>query len=469
MLIRNVEVEGRGRVDVRIADGRVAEIGERLAGRSGAHRKRLTERDAAPGGRLAERGATFGARLADQGEPAGDGPESRERPPDPTELDGRGGALLPGLHDHHIHLAALAAEAASVRVGPDDVHTPEEFAAALRAGAPGAWVRAVGYHESVAGELDRRVLDTIAGDRPLRVQHRTGALWVWNSAALHAAGLEASGDGRFWREDERLRGHAPPLRLDLEGVGRRAAALGVTGFTNADPQPGPGLTQLLSALPQRLVVMGVDPPVKLMLDDTTLPTPGDLAATVTRVRPRPVAVHCVTRVQLLVTLLALDEAGPVAGDRIEHGSVIPAETIPWIRRLGLTVVTQPHFPVERAAAYATDTDADDRPHLYRCRSLAEAGVPVAAGTDAPYGTADPWAVMRAAVGRDDGEAIAPRAALDLFLGEPTRPARTRRVTVGTAADLCLLHAPLSEALAALSGETVRAAFVGGRLETPPDS
>ncbi|MFE6489642.1 amidohydrolase family protein, partial [Streptomyces sp. NPDC057757] len=291
---------------------------------------------------------------------------------------------------------------------------------------------------------------------------------VWNSAALRAAGLATEGDGLFWREDERLRDLVPPVRLDVEGLGRRAAALGVTGFTNADPQPGAGLVRLLSPLPQRLVVMGMDPPVKVLLDDTTLPTPGDLAAAVVRVRPRPVAVHCVTRVQLLVTLLALDEAGPVAGDRIEHGSVIPAETIPWIGRLGLTVVTQPHFPVERGAAYATDTDADDRPHLYRCRSLAEAGIPVAAGTDAPYGTADPWVVMRAAVERGDGEAIGRRAAMALFLGDPRHPSRARKVRTGSAADLCLLHVPLREALDALSGETVRATLVGGRVVTPPE-
>ncbi|WP_037821059.1 amidohydrolase family protein [Streptomyces sp. NRRL B-3229] len=418
MLIRDVEVDGHGRVDVRTEDGRITEIGRRLAGKA--------------------------------------------------DVDGRGGALLPGLHDHHVHLTALAAEDASVRVGPADVRGREGFAAALLGGAPGGWARAVGYHESVAGELDRWVLDAIAPDRPVRVQHRTGALWVWNSAALRDAGLGADGDGRFWRQDERLRAYTPPVPLDVEGVGRRAASRGVTGFTNADPRPAAGLARLLSALPQRLVVMGADPPVKVLLDDMTLPTPDDLAAAVRRARPRPVAVHCVTRVQLLVTLLALDMAGCLAGDRIEHGSVIPATTIPWIRRLGLTVVTQPHFPVERAAAYSTDTDADDRPHLYRCRTLAEAGIPIAAGTDAPYGTADPWAVMRAAVGRDDGEAIGRRAALDLFLGEPGRPARPRRVAVGTVADLCLLHVPLREALDALSSEAVRAAFVGGSPVVPPD-
>jgi len=415
VLIRNVEVAGHAApVDVRITGGRIAEIGPGLPGRG--------------------------------------------------EVDGRGGALLPGLHDHHVHLAALAAEATSVRVGPTDVRDRTAFAAALASGPPGEWVRAVGYHEGVAGELDRWTLDALVPDRPVRVQHRTGALWVWNSAALRAAGLE--GDGRFWREDERLRGFVPPVRLDLEGVGRRAAALGVTGFTNADPHPAGGLTQMLSVLPQRLLVMGVDEPVKLMLDDPTLPTPAQLAHTIGEIRPRPVAVHCVTRVQLLVTLLALDEVGPADGDRIEHGSVIPAETIPWLRRLGVTVVTQPHFPVERAAAYATDVDADDRPHLYRCRTLTEAGIPLAAGTDAPYGTPDPWEVMRAATERDDGERLQPEAALRLFTGEPQHPARTRRLAVGAVADLCLLHVPLRAALDALSGELVRAAYVSGRRIAP---
>ncbi|WP_406333473.1 amidohydrolase family protein [Streptomyces sp. NBC_00203] len=418
MLITDVEVEGHGRVDVRITGGQVAEIGPRLAGRS--------------------------------------------------DLDGRGGALLPGLHDHHVHLASLAAEATSVRVGPADVRGPDGFAAALRSGGPGEWVRAVGYHQSVAGELDRWVLDGFAPDRPVRVQHRGGALWVWNSAALRAAGVH-SADGRFWREDERLRGFVPPVRLDLVSVGLRAAAYGITGCTNADPHPENGLLDLLSVLPQRLVVMGVGrAPVKVLLDDTTLPAPGDLAAVVAAARPRAVAVHCVTRVQLLVTLLALDEAGPVDGDRIEHGSVIPAETIPWLKRLGVTVVTQPHFPLERGREYATDVDPDDRAHLYRCRSLAEAGIPLAAGTDAPFGTCDPWAVMRAAVERGDGEGIGRRAALDLFAGDPRLPGRARRVTVGSVADLCLLHVSLREALDALSAETVRAAFVGGRRITPRD-
>ncbi|WP_405854888.1 hypothetical protein OG407_03510 [Streptomyces sp. NBC_01515] len=79
----------------------------------------------------------------------------------------------------------------------------------------------------------------------------------------------------------------PPVRLDLERAGRRAAALGFTGFTNADPHPASGLTQMLSVLPQRLLVMGADEPVKLMFDDPTLPTPAQHARTIGEIRPLP--------------------------------------------------------------------------------------------------------------------------------------------------------------------------------------
>ncbi|HEY1737869.1 MAG TPA: amidohydrolase, partial [Acidimicrobiia bacterium] len=111
------------------------------------------------------------------------GPDVRARADD-VVLDGGGGALLHGLHDHHVHVHALAAAWASVPVGPPAVTTPDAFALAIREAAARGPVRAVGYHERVAGDLDRNTLDALVGDVPVRVQHRTGALWILNSAAL---------------------------------------------------------------------------------------------------------------------------------------------------------------------------------------------------------------------------------------------------------------------------------------------
>jgi predicted amidohydrolase YtcJ len=373
-----------------------------------------------------------------------------DREPGEEVVEADGGALLPGLWDHHVHLRALAAARASVdfsALGPGD-----------------GWVRATGYHESVAGPLDRWVLDRLVGDRPVRVQHRSGELWVLSSAACRAVGLDDAHDGRLWRSDDWLRDRVPPVPLDLAAVGREALAWGVVGFTDTTPDRTADDVADLLALPQRLHLM-VPPsvalpahprvtagPRKLLLDDLTLPTVDDLRATI-EASPAGIAVHCVTRVQLL-TFLA---AGPRPGDRVEHGAVIPEELVPTLADLGVVVVTQPNFVAERGEQYRTDVDPDDLPHLYRCRSLLAAGVHVAAGTDAPFGGADPWAAMRAAVGRDlnPDERVDPATALALFLGSPTSPATPRRVAVGAPADLVLLHVPLAVQLRELDPANVR--------------
>ena len=443
--------------------------------------------------------------------------------PGEVDIDAAGGALLPGLHDHHVHLRALAAAQASVPAGPPGVRTATELLARVReadASLPaGAWLRCVGYHESVAGRLDRWVLDRMLPHRPVRVQHRTGALWMVNSVAVarlgldacDLAGVERDGDGRpagrLWRLDRWLAARVPGLdegtqQHDLAAVSAYAATRGVTGFTDATPDATEAdLTALDAAVAngtvtQRVYSMApadVSPlprgrgkrdvrgeryargrrderdvgvclgPVKMMLDDDTLPPLHELADRMRRAHAagRPVAVHCVTRVQFVLTLAALSMAERLPGDRIEHGAVIPAETMPDLG--GLTVVTQPHFVAERGEQYATDVAPEDLPDLWRLRSLIEAGVSVAAGSDAPFGGADPWHVMRAATRRPanlgPAEAIAPVAALGLFLGEPAAPATPRRVAPGYPADLALLRCPPEEVARSLASDLVAAPFV----------
>ena len=112
-------------------------------------------------------------------------------------LDCGGGAVIPGLCDHHLHLHAMAAARSSVRCGPPLVSDAAGLAAALRAAVPGedGWIRGTGYFESVAGELDATALDTMRPDVPIRIQHRSGALWILNSAALAAVGITAFRNG----------------------------------------------------------------------------------------------------------------------------------------------------------------------------------------------------------------------------------------------------------------------------------
>jgi predicted amidohydrolase YtcJ len=411
-------------------------------------------------------------------------------------IDAAGGTLLPGLHDQHVHLRALAAAAGSVAAGPPLTRTPADLATRLSAAEvglpPGAWLRAVGYHESVAGDLDRWVLDRLVPDRPVRVQHRTGALWMVNSPAvarLDLDGCELSGverdedgrpTGRLWRMDRWLAGRVPAADANLGTVSTRAASFGITGFTDATPGTTEADLSSLAESPvaQRLHCMvpsGAAPPpegvtvgpVKILLDDAALPSLDEFADLIrsAHAEHRPVAVHCVTRVQLVLTVAALDLAGRLPGDRIEHGAVIGPDSFPALR--GLTVVTQPHFIVERGEQYVADVSPGDLPDLWRLRSLIDAGVSVAAGSDAPFGDADPWGVMRAAVRRPRefraDEAVSPAQALTLFLGEPAAPASPRRVARGRPADLVLLRTGPLEVLRSLTSDLVAATFVGGEM------
>lgn len=401
-----------------------------------------------------------------------------------------GGALLPGLHDHHLHLLAMAARDRSLDMAqvPDAPTFDQRLSNAHGSLPTGEWLRVVGYDEA-HGPLDAARLDALAPGRPVRIQHRTGAAWMLSTLGAALAGV---GPGWCHREDERLgrswEGDPPP---DLAAVGRRLAAYGITGVTDATPSTGADAFDLLAgacttgAVPQRVMVTGghelagLTPPeplergpVKILVEDHDLPDPDRLAAWFGSAHRagRPVAVHCVTRVALVLALVAWDQAGAVAGDRIEHGSVVPVELMGRLSQLGVQVVTQPAFIHAHGDRYLRTVDAEDQPHLYRCASLLEAGIGVGGSSDAPFGPEDPWLAIRTAVDRRtrDGEvlgadeAVAPRTALGAYLSDPRAPGGPpRTVQVGGVADLCLLGAPLGVALAELTSEQVAATWIGG--------
>ncbi len=410
-------------------------------------------------------------------------------------FDQRGGAALPGLNDHHMHLMAYAAALESVSCGPPEVDSPGRLIEALSRARPGAqgWIRGFRYHESVAGDIDRQWLDRHAPNLPIRIQHRSGRLWILNSAGLgrldmrgsrgSLAGVES---GRFFDQDRalgRLWGHtAPPVAA----ASRRLASYGVTGLTDLTPPNDDAAAARLGRLRdtgdllQAVRVGGVlemslagGGPTKVHLHEATLPRFDSLCGLIgaSHARHREVAVHCVTEAELVFALAAFREAGTCGRDRIEHASVTPSALLGQIRELGLLVVTQPHFVAERGDAYLRDVPQQDHPHLYRCGSFLDSAIPLAAGSDAPFGTADPWRAMQAAVDRRTAsgqvlgsrERITPEQALSLYLGSLDEPQSPRRIEVGAAADLCLLDRPWAEARRQLASVCVRATLRAGGL------
>lgn len=462
MLITAAEIDGDSPLDLRIVDTDIVEIGDGLR--------------------------------PQQGEPV---------------IDAAGGALIPGLHDHHLHLLALAAAERSVTCGPPAVGDGSELAAAISTASSdnnGDWLRGVGYHESVAGHLDREALDVLESRRPLRVQHRSGQLWLLNSVAIERLGLDDNRDhpgveryrdgrasGRVFRGDEWLRGliadDKPPC---LASVSKRLASFGVTGVTDATATNRRPEIEIFARaiaareLRQRLVLMGPlelgvqssdmiqRGPVKLVLDERELPEFDVLAGQIGDAHNSglSVAIHCVTRAELVLATAVLARVGADSRDRIEHASVAPPETVEAIASLGVTVVTQPGFIFSRGDAYLDDVDSCDQPWLYRGTGFTEAGVSLGGGTDTPFGDADPWTAMSAAVNRrtrggsclGSGEALTPERALALFTTAASHPGeQPRRLSAREPADLCLLDRPWRQARQLLSSECVVATVCRGEL------
>lgn len=453
MLIRNAEVWNHGIADVRLANDSIGQIG--------------------------------------QLEPAAG----------EQVLNANGGALLPGLHDHHIHLAGFAVRASSVICGPPEVNGRDELANRLRQPGKG-WIRGILYHDSVMGLPGVKDLDALVADRPLRIQHRSGRMWLLNSAALAELlenaepppGLERDGNGftgRLFDEDQWLQAALDSEPPDFSEVSASLSRFGVTGITDMSPRNDPRMAahfagqRVSGALRQHCWLAGALSlaqaqtgrwhlgPAKLHLHEAALP---DLDETIcfigaAHAQGRAIAIHCVSEVELVFALAALEAAGARLGDRIEHASVAPIEMVERIAALGLTVCAQPHFVSERGDRYLQDVEARHHGNLYRLRSLADAGICLAFGSDAPFASADPWAAMSAAVSRQTregrvigaDEALTPEEALTPYLKAPGDLSAQRRIAAGEPADLCLLSRPWSEARARLSSSCVRATIVSGRI------
>jgi predicted amidohydrolase YtcJ len=137
--------------------------------------------------------AVYGGRISFVGDTSGRG---RLQGATVRLIDCQGGCLVPGFHDAHLHLLALAARLLAVDCSPAAVSTLTELkdAVSLRAAETpqGEWVRGWGYDDWALGagrHPDRRDLDDAAPHHPVRLAHRSGHAVVLNSAALAAVGI----------------------------------------------------------------------------------------------------------------------------------------------------------------------------------------------------------------------------------------------------------------------------------------
>ena len=111
-------------------------------------------------------------------------------------------------------------------------------------------------------------------------------------------------------------------------------------------------------------------------------------------------MHAIGDAAVGVALDAFSHTG--AHGSIEHAQLVATATSSAWRRLGVVASVQPaHLLDDRDVTHQCWPDRDDR--CFPLRSMLEAGVRLALGSDAPVAPLDPWESMAAAVHRTADE------------------------------------------------------------------
>ena len=162
--------------------------------------------------------------------------------------------------------------------------------------------------------------------------------------------------------------------------------------------------------------------------------------------------------------------------RIEHCSECPPSIVEKLKAVGALVVTNPGFIYHNGEKYRSLVEERLLPHLYPAGSLARAGVPVAAGSDAPVIHPDPLLDIYAAVTRrtsggnvlSPAQAVSAGAALRMHTINSASASfeekRKGSIAVGKLADLALLDSdPTAVDPEGIKEIRVMMTMVGGKV------
>ncbi len=487
-------------------------------------------------------------------------------------VDAGDAAVVPGLHDFHIHLVGLARSrrAISLDDAADGAEVLARLAAASQSGATDAWLTGRGWSERQMAGADPGALDAAAAERlAFLTSHDGHSAWA-SPRARRLAGLDPATDdppgGRLERDARgeptgvlretamnlvaplvtRTQGAA--LRADLDATLRELAGLGLTGATEAgdytdangigaDAAFGDSystLTDLGDLLDGRMrMTIGIPADAVLAAaasgKRTSAPlegrrtlrfgwakeysdgalgsgtaalfearTCGTPDTGILRVSPDELdalfaagrsagiglAVHAIGDRAAAAVLDAVERAptrpAETPNDRMEHAQLLRPHEVDRFARLGVTASIQPiHAAADRDLVESCWDGRQDG--AYPWRAMRAAGVHLAAGSDAPVESVNPWLGIFAAVhrrlpsdARDDWRPRQSLTVVEALNAYTLGPARALGVVdeghlrPGARADLAVLNVDLGALLAAderLAGVRAEVTIVGG-VEVP---
>jgi len=445
---------------------------------------------------------------------------SLNRMPGEDELDAAGRWLIPGLWDQHTHLGQWSRQGTRLDLAGSGSRAEALARVRTGLGAPGEVLVGGGFRPSAWAEPpSTSALDEASGARPVvLVSGDAHSGWV-NSAALTRFGL-AHREGLL-REAEWFDLLPAVLAAEDAQVGpsayaaamRAAAARGVVGLVDYEFEPGfarwperyrhvgVGLRVRTSTYPvdleqaitaglrtgdvidgEPLLTMGA---LKIISDGSlntqtahcrqpyadgghgvqNVPGP-ELVALLSRAHHAGlrVALHAIGDAALQIALDAFAATG--AGGSIEHAQLAGPGQVAELARLGLTASVQPAHLLDDRGVTEVIWDEARAARSFPLSELAQAGVELALGSDAPVAPLDPWLAMAAGVhrGEPDDQPWHPEHSLTAAQVLAASTDGRTTPTAGEPADLVLLGAdPLADGDSAAVAARLRAIPVAATI------
>ncbi|MGM9943848.1 MAG: amidohydrolase [Lysinibacillus sp.] len=363
--------------------------------------------------------------------------------------------ILPSFIDAHCHLNAMLANAFAISC-PKHIDTFDQFILFIKqqiAHIPaGQWIRINKFIPNQFQErrlLTKAELDQISSLHPIRVRHISRHVTILNSNALKLAQIDEhfiapQGMNIDWQtgilygadawlntnvlqpySKQQLMQQVPILQQEL-------LSYGITLVHDATPTTGaediqfweearqlgwPIQLQFMTSMEKYKLLQHTLQQLKSPIQVHTIkvvmeslpelyPTTEQLQEIVNfSLRQKiPLAVHAVTPEMVWSVINALSNTGQNSSFkkpliRLEHVSLCPEAFIPSLAGAKLCIVSNPTFIYEHGDRYLEDVPKDEHNWLYLIKSLQQAIIPVAAGSDAPVASANPFIGMYAACTR----------------------------------------------------------------------
>lgn len=314
--------------------------------------------------------------------------------------DAEGAYIYPGLIDAHCHLKASMSSSISI---PHSITTVEAFLEFAQTYFSEDWVTFTGYDPTRFGPLSKQVLNEI--DYPVRVRHVTRHASYFNQQALDR--LQApntpsivfqAAEGIYYGADAYI---SKQIHTELEdsffinkipALEQKLLSYGITSVQDATPNVSQAERNLFSDW--SIDTHFLEKKIIMEQHETVYPDVETLSSMFEQYNH--FAIHVVTPEMLWTVLHAFERSMQKPAIRLEHFSLCPEAFLPDVIRHQFHIVTNPSFIYEHGDRYLHHVEKDEQKWLYLVQDLLDAQLIVAAGSDAPVASYNPFQSMYAA-------------------------------------------------------------------------